>query len=46
MHYSMLDVQRSMFDVHFLFTRHMKLAKGKVSSSIKMEAAARGSAET
>jgi hypothetical protein len=27
-----------MFDVHFLFTRHMKLAKGKVSFLIKLAA--------
>ena len=38
MHYSMLDVQCSMFDVHFYLTRHMKLAKGKVSFSIKLAA--------
>jgi len=38
MHYSMLDVQCSMFDVHFLLTRHMKLAKGKVSFLIKLAA--------
>jgi len=38
MHYSMLDVQCSMFDVHFYLTRHMKLAKGKVSFLIKLAA--------
>jgi len=27
-----------MFDDHFLFTRHMKLAKGKVSFLIKLGA--------
>jgi len=27
-----------MFDVHFLFTRHMKLAKGKVSFLIELAA--------